>query len=62
MQRRILLGKSLVIIFFRLFPSNILLRGSIYGLLGGSDGKESACNVGDLGLIPGSGKSPGNPG
>jgi len=27
--------------------------------LGGSDGKESACNVGDLGLIPGSGRSPG---
>ena len=24
-----------------------------------SDGKESACNVGDLGLIPGSGRSPG---
>ena len=31
----------------------------IYGFLGGSDGKESACNVGDLGLIPGSGRSPG---
>ena len=26
---------------------------------GGSDGKESACNVGDLGSIPGSGRSPG---
>ena len=26
---------------------------------GGSDGKESSCNVGDLGLIPGSGRSPG---
>ena len=25
----------------------------------GSDGKESACNAGDLGLIPGLGKSPG---
>ena len=24
----------------------------------GSDGKESACNVGDLGLIPGLGRSP----
>ena len=23
------------------------------GFLGGSDGKESACNVGDLGTIPG---------
>ena len=28
-------------------------------LLGGSAGKESACNVGDLGLIPGLGRSPG---
>ena len=26
---------------------------------GGSDGKESVCNAGDLGLIPGSGRSPG---
>ena len=26
---------------------------------GASPGKESACNVGDLGLIPGSGRSPG---
>ena len=26
---------------------------------GGSDGKESACNPGDLGLIPGSRRSPG---
>ena len=25
---------------------------------GGSDGKESACSVGDLGSIPGSGRSP----
>ena len=28
-------------------------------LPGGSDGKASACNAGDLGSIPGSGKSPG---
>ena len=26
---------------------------------GGPDGKESACNTGDLGSIPGSGRSPG---
>ena len=26
---------------------------------GGSAGKESACNAGDLGSIPGSGRSPG---
>ena len=29
------------------------------GFPGGSDGKESACNAGDLGLIPGSGIYPG---
>ena len=29
------------------------------GFPGGSDGKESACNVGDQGSIPGSGRSPG---
>ena len=28
-------------------------------LLGGSDSEESTCNVGDLGLIPGLGRSPG---
>ena len=29
------------------------------GFLGGSEVKASACNVGDLGSIPGSGRSPG---
>ena len=29
------------------------------GFPGGSVGKESACNAGDLGLIPGLGRSPG---
>jgi len=33
-------------------------RGS-RGFPGGSDGKASACNAGDLGLIPGLGRSPG---
>ena len=33
-----------------------ILRG---GFPGGSDGKASACNVGDPGSIPGSGRSPG---
>ena len=35
--------------------SGISERGSP----GGSDGKESACNAGDPGLIPGSRRSPG---
>jgi len=29
------------------------------GLPSGSDGQESACNAGDLDLIPGLGRSPG---
>ena len=29
------------------------------GFPGGSDGKETACNAGDLGSIPGLGRSPG---
>ena len=37
----------------------------VQGFPGGSDSKESACNVGGLGLTPGSGRSPegghGNP-
>ena len=31
----------------------------IRGFPGGSDSKESACKAGDLGLIPGFGRSPG---
>ena len=31
----------------------------LLGFPGGSAGKESTCNVGDLGLIPGLGRSPG---
>ena len=31
----------------------------VVGFHCGSAGKESACNVGDLGLIPGLGRSPG---
>ena len=36
-----------------------ILFVSLKGFPGGSDGKESACNAGDLGLIPGLGRSPG---
>ena len=32
---------------------------TLHGFPGGSDGKESACSVGDLGSIPGLGRSPG---
>ena len=36
-----------------------LLTPVFLGFPGGSAGKESACNAGDLGLIPGLGRSPG---
>ena len=32
---------------------------AVQGFPGGSDGKESACNAGELGSIPGLGRSPG---
>ena len=35
------------------------LKSSEWGVPSGSDGKESARNAGDLGLIPGLGRSPG---
>ena len=31
----------------------------VLGFPDGSDGKESACNAGDLGSVPGLGRSPG---
>ena len=43
--------------FFRFFPHFRSLQSIL--LLGGSVGKESACSAGDLGSIPGSGRSPG---
>ena len=41
--------------------ANDCLLGAYFmlGFLGGSEVKESACNVGNLGLIPGSGRSRG---
>ena len=35
------------------------LSSADWGFPGASDGKESVCNAGDLSLIPGSGRSPG---
>ena len=40
---------------FGFLPTSLYL---LLGFLCVSDGKESACNAGDLGLIPGSGRSP----
>ena len=38
---------------------NLREAGAIQGFLGGSEGKASACSAGDIGSIPGSGRSPG---
>ena len=43
--------------FFLVFLRNTLFE--IHGIPGGSDSKESACNAADPGLIPGSGRFPG---
>ena len=42
-------------------PFLLFLLGSLpsMGFPGGSDGKESACNAGDLGSVPGLGRSLG---
>ena len=42
-----------------LSPSPLHNHRLTVGFAGGSDGKESTCNVGDLGSIPGWGRSPG---
>ena len=45
--------------FTAAFPLSVLSSLSLLmGLLGGSESKESACNAGDLGSIPGLGRSP----
>ena len=36
-----------------------VIKKTVIGLPCGSDGKESTCNAGDVGLIPGSETSPG---
>ena len=46
--------------FYKVIYLNIKwVEDSLKDIRGGSDGKASAYNVGDLGLIPGSGKSSG---
>ena len=46
-------------------PLDLSFEHEAQGFPGGSDGKESACNAGDLGSIPGAGRYPeegnGNP-
>ena len=40
-------------------PSNCFVLQKNIGFLGGSDGKEFACNAGDTGSVSGLGRSPG---
>ena len=44
----------MVVLYNNRLPTPVFM-----GFPGGSDGEESACNAGNLGLIPGSGRSPG---
>ena len=48
---------SLLSVLFQFVFLKLIM--TILGFSGGSDGTESACNAGELGLIPGSGSSPG---
>ena len=41
------------------FVETYSVHCSVWGFPGSSDGKESACSVGDLDSVPGSGRSPG---
>ena len=65
-------GTILLSVIFRIFlgateksgtadrePELLHSKGWKQGFPGGSGGKESACSVGDLGSIPGSGRTPG---
>ena len=52
---KLLTSEVVELIAFRFGPC----EGISWGFSSGSDGKESACNAGDLGSIPGSGRSPG---
>ena len=41
------------------FVETYSVHCSVWGFPGSSDGKESACSVGDLDSVPGLGRSPG---
>ena len=43
----------------KLIPVALICLWSVIGFPGGSDGKASACNAGDPGSIPGSGRAAG---
>ena len=45
---------------YKHFEGEKIITSRDLGFPGDSDNKEPACNVGDMGLIPGSGRSPGD--
>ena len=51
--------ENLHYIYLYLSIYNLFIYNLLFIFPGGSDGKESACNAGDLGLIPGLERSPG---
>ena len=55
----ILAERKIAIFIFYCLITNYHTLSDLKGLPGDSDGKESACNTGDPGSIPGSGRSPG---
>ena len=48
-----------LLFIFKIIQYHLLFNQHILIFPGGSDGKESACNAGDLGSIPELGRSPG---
>ena len=48
-----------ILLLLILLQTSVQLDLSLGQFPGGSDGKGSTCNAGDLGSIPGSGRSPG---
>ena len=56
MNTEILENKCIYSVSIHIFPCFVIERAQ--GFSSGSDGKESACNAGDSGSIPGMGRSP----
>ena len=56
-----MIGKFGDLLFQRCLKTTVMKTEieNLMGFPGGSDNKEPACNAGDLGLIPGLGRSPG---
>ena len=55
----LIVGRCSLLLFLHALIVLFLLSNRILGFPGSSDGKETACSAGDLGSIPGVGRSPG---